>query len=72
VTKLSLLIERPPKSIQSPGKWKQYHPPKHLTTDKCRNAEERHYPINNRCEVPKNYKNEQAGFIKYFVIELKK
>jgi hypothetical protein len=44
----------------------------HLTTVQCRTPQEGHHPINNRCEVAKNYKNEQAGLLNYFVIELKK
>ena len=43
----------------------------HLTTAQCRNREEGHHPIDNRCEVPKNYKKVQAGLLKYFTIELK-
>jgi len=44
----------------------------HLTIVQCGNPEGGHHPINNRCEVPKNYKNVQAGSLMYFAIELKK
>ena len=44
----------------------------HLHTAQRRNSEEGHHAIKNRSEVPKDYKNVQAGLLKYFVIELKK
>jgi hypothetical protein len=45
----------------------------HLTTAQhYRNPEEGHHLINNRCEVPKTYKNIEAGLVNYFAIELKK
>ena len=43
----------------------------HLTTAQCRNTEEGHRLINNRCEVLKTYNNVQAGFLYSFAIELK-
>jgi hypothetical protein len=44
----------------------------HLTTAQCRNPEEGHHLIKNRCEIPKTYKIVQAGLLTYFTIELKK
>jgi hypothetical protein len=44
----------------------------HLTTAQCRNPEEGHDPINNRCENLKIYKNIHTDLFKYFAIELKK
>jgi len=44
----------------------------HLTATQCRNPEEGHNLIDNRCEDPKNYKTVQAGLIKYLFIEFKK
>jgi hypothetical protein len=38
----------------------------------CGKPEEGHHLIKNCCEIPKTYKNVQAGLLNYFAIELKK
>jgi hypothetical protein len=44
----------------------------HLTTAQYRNPEQGHHLIKNHREIPKTYKNVQAGLLNYFAIELKK